>query len=80
MFVVQHCFICRLQDSPVSEDGGIEPRTVATLALAAPDALTTRLDLIHFTTLAPKANIDNNRLPEIIVKVDGGKCVHHGVM
>ncbi len=27
-------FICRRSDSPVSEDAGIEPRTVATLALA----------------------------------------------
>jgi hypothetical protein len=30
----QHCFICRPSDSPVSEDAGIEPRTLATLALA----------------------------------------------
>ncbi len=33
-------------DSTVSKDAGIEPRTVATLALAV-RALTTRLDLIH---------------------------------
>ncbi len=34
MYYIQHCFICRLSDSTVSEDAGIEPRTVATLALA----------------------------------------------
>jgi hypothetical protein len=31
---IQHCFICRLSDSTVSKDAGIEPRTVATTALA----------------------------------------------
>ncbi len=35
MYVLQHCFICRPSDSTVSEDAGIEPRTVATLALTA---------------------------------------------
>ncbi len=34
MYVIQHCFICRLYDSTVSEDAGIEPGTVATTALA----------------------------------------------
>ncbi len=29
MYCIQHCFICRLSDSTVSEDAGIEPRTVA---------------------------------------------------
>ncbi len=33
MYVIQHCFICRPSDSTVSEEAGIEPRTVATLAL-----------------------------------------------
>ncbi len=33
--VTQHCFICRPSDSTVSEEAGIEPRTVATLALTA---------------------------------------------
>jgi hypothetical protein len=33
-FYIQHCFICRPSDSNVSEDAGIEPRTVATTALA----------------------------------------------
>jgi hypothetical protein len=30
----QHSFICRPSDSSVSEDAGIEPRTVVTLTLA----------------------------------------------
>ncbi len=30
-YFIQHCFICRPSDSAVSEDAGIEPRTVATL-------------------------------------------------
>jgi hypothetical protein len=42
MYAIQHCFICRPSDSTVSVDAGIEPWTVATLALTA-----TRLDLIH---------------------------------
>jgi hypothetical protein len=31
---IQHWFICRPSDSTVSEDAGIDPRTVATLTLA----------------------------------------------
>jgi hypothetical protein len=27
MYFIQHCFICRPSDSPVSEDAGIEPWT-----------------------------------------------------
>ncbi len=34
MYFIQHCFICRPSDSTVSEDALIEPRTVATSALA----------------------------------------------
>ncbi len=34
LYFIKHCFICRLSDSTVSEDAGIEPRTVATLVLA----------------------------------------------
>jgi hypothetical protein len=45
MYVLQHCFICCPSDFTVSEDGGIEPKTVATSALTA-DALTFRLDFI----------------------------------
>jgi hypothetical protein len=35
MYLIQHCFICHPSDSTVSEDVGIKPRTVATLALTA---------------------------------------------
>jgi hypothetical protein len=34
MYDIQHCFNCRPSDSTVSEDAGIEPRTIATSALA----------------------------------------------
>ncbi len=34
MYFIQYCFICRPSNSTVSEDAGIEPRTVATSALA----------------------------------------------
>ncbi len=33
-YFFQHCFICRPSDYTVSEDAGIEPRTVATSAMA----------------------------------------------
>jgi hypothetical protein len=33
-YYIQHCFICRPSDSAVPTDAGIEPRTVATSALA----------------------------------------------
>jgi hypothetical protein len=35
LYVIQLCFICRPSDYTVSDDAGIEPRTVATLALTA---------------------------------------------
>jgi hypothetical protein len=35
MFVIQHWFTCRPSDSTVSEEAGIEPRTVTTLVLTA---------------------------------------------
>jgi hypothetical protein len=34
MCFIQHCSTCRPSDSTVSEDAGIEPRTLATSALA----------------------------------------------
>ncbi len=34
MYDIQHCFICHPSDFTMSEDAGIEPRTVATTALA----------------------------------------------
>ncbi len=40
MYYIQHCFICRPSDSTVSEDAGMDPRTVPTLAS---DALTMQL-------------------------------------
>ncbi len=33
MYLIQRCFICSPSDSTVSEDAGIEPRTVANTAL-----------------------------------------------
>ncbi len=33
-YSIQHCFICRPSDSTVPTNAGIEPRTVATCALA----------------------------------------------
>jgi hypothetical protein len=47
MYCIQHCFICRPSDSTVSEDAGIESRTVATSTLAVRRSITTRLDIIH---------------------------------
>ncbi len=35
MYVIQYCFICHPSDSTVSEDAGIKPRIIATLALTA---------------------------------------------
>jgi|688.fasta_scaffold1000116_1 hypothetical protein len=35
MYCIQHCFIYRPSDSTLLEDAGIDPRTVATSALAA---------------------------------------------
>jgi len=48
MYDIQNYFICRPSDSKVSEDAGVEPRTVATVLWHwQPDALTSRKDLIH---------------------------------
>ncbi len=41
---IQHCFICRPSDSTVPKDAGIEPKTVATGALAVRRS---KLDLIR---------------------------------
>ncbi len=46
MYSIQHGFICLPSDSTVSEDAGIEPRTVPALALAVRRSITTRLELI----------------------------------
>jgi hypothetical protein len=47
MYCIQHCFVCRPPDFTVSEDAGIEPRTIATSALAIRRSNQYRLDLIH---------------------------------
>jgi hypothetical protein len=46
MYFIQHCFICRPSDSPVSGDSEIQPGPVATSALASDDQAS-RLHLIH---------------------------------
>jgi hypothetical protein len=48
MHGIQHCFLCRPSDSTVSEDAGIEPRTVATMALTA--RRSNHLARFHFHT------------------------------
>ncbi len=59
IYVIQHCFICRPSDSTVSEDAGIGPRTVATVALTArrsnhlARSHPQRLDLIHMARSHP---------------------------
>ncbi len=50
MYGIQHCFICRPSDFTASKDGGIEPRTVATIRHWLSEALSTRLDLIDNTS------------------------------
>jgi hypothetical protein len=47
LYDIQHCFICRPSDYTVSEDAGIEPRTVATTALAVRRFIHLAIDLIH---------------------------------
>ncbi len=51
MYFIQHCIICRPSDCTVSEDAGIEHRTAAATVLQhwQSDALTTRLDHIHYS-------------------------------
>ncbi len=46
-YFIELCFICRPSDSTVSEDAGVEPRTVATKAMAIRCFYHTRLELIH---------------------------------
>ncbi len=55
IYVIQHCFIFRSSDSTVSEDAGIEPRTVATLALTVRRS-TPLLDLIHADIIYKKSS------------------------
>ncbi len=53
---IQLCFICRPSDSTVPSDAGIEPRTVATGALAVRRS-NTRLDLIRKLDLIRLLNL-----------------------
>ncbi len=65
MYVIQHCSICRPSDSTVSEDAGIEPRTGATLALIAADALTTRLQVSSPTGQISSPNSAIDLIPKL---------------
>jgi len=49
MYFIQHCFIRRQSDSTVSENAGIEPRTVVTSTLTV-RPLTSRLDQFDIKT------------------------------
>ncbi len=64
MYVIQHFFIYCPSDSTVSEEAGIEPMNVATLALAARRS-TTGLDLIH-----PRLDLIHTRLDLIHTRVE----------
>ncbi len=59
-FFIPHSFICRPLDSTVSEDAGIERRTVATLALAV------RLSN-HSTRSHPQSARSNPRMVDAIL-------------
>ncbi len=45
MYFIQNCIIFRPSDSTVSEDAGIEPKTVATLTLVVRRSINIMLDL-----------------------------------
>jgi hypothetical protein len=56
MYVIQYCFICRTSNSTLSEDAGIEPRT---LALTARRSYHSAIDLIHtLINLRPRLTWD----------------------
>jgi hypothetical protein len=72
MYVIQHCFMCRPSDSTVSDDAGIEPRSVATLGLTARRSYhsarsntQTRLDLI-----LTRLDLILTRLDLILIRLD----------
>jgi hypothetical protein len=50
MNFIQHCFICCPSDSIVSEEAGIEPRTVATSAMAVRRSNHSRSHPLNYTT------------------------------
>jgi len=63
---VQHCFICRPSHSTVSEeDAGIEPRTVATSALATTQPHTTSHphQLNFMAPLQPENKVSKIKIP-----------------
>ncbi len=79
MYFIQHCYICRPSDSTVSEDAGIEPRTVVTLALAVrhsnPSARShslPRLDLIlsRLDFILTRLDLILTRLHIILTRLD----------
>jgi hypothetical protein len=85
MYDIQHCFICRPSVSTVSEDAGIEPRTVATTALTVrrsnqsarshPQStifIHSRLDLIHsrLDLIHTRLDLIHNRLDLIHNRLD----------
>ncbi len=59
MFVVQLCFVCCPSDSTLSDDAGIEPENISTLAWHS-DAPTTRLELIQVNILYHSAWVDSD--------------------
>ncbi len=86
MYFIQHCFICRPSDSTVSEDAGIEPRTVATSALAvrrschlatshphSASSYPLRLDLIHGWDAYLFAHLDDE-LSNILIYIPTLYC------
>ncbi len=67
MYFIYHCFICRPLHSTVSEDAGIEPRTVATSALAVRRSDHTRFDLKgHFWNIHRKIYLNCNANPHTL--------------
>jgi hypothetical protein len=73
MYFIQHYFICRPSDSSLSEDAGIEPRTVATLALAVRwSNHKARTRLLYMWT-----SLDNQRQSRLQCKFVPGQCQCH---
>ncbi len=82
--IIHRCIICRPSDSTLSENAGIGPRTVATLALTARrsnhsarsqpllDLIHTRLDLIHtrLDLIHTRLDLIHTRLDLIHTRVD----------
>ncbi len=68
MHFIQHCFICHPLNYTVSEDAGLEPRTVATLALTVRRSnLSARSHPLHrkkrFTSFPSPAGMSLTKLP-----------------